>query len=224
MSELRIALTITTLTPLSVGAGSSSGSRADKSVIRDGYGRPIIPGSQLKGKVRHAAEALVQGLGMPSQSHFDDDASPTNCIRQLFGSPQVRSPLRFADLTARLGDLFTPVQNRQMLSQLRPSVAISRRRGTAEDERLLLQETVPQGLVFSADDAISGHLGADELPAVALLWAALKFSPRWGGAKSRGLGWASIAPQIFWNGQSQPLRDGVLAEALRQLPKQKGAQ
>jgi len=206
-----------------VGAGGSSGSRADKSVVRDGYGRPIIPGSQVKGKVRHAAEALVQGLGLPGQSHFDDDQSPDNMIRQLFGSPQVCSPLRFADLTATMGAMFTSTENRQLLSQLRPSVAINRRRGTAEDERLLLQETVPQGLVFSADDAISGYLGDDELPAVALLWAALKLTTRWGGAKSRGLGWASLTPVVYWKAGAQPLSDTELAEALRQLPKQQGA-
>ncbi|EFO81934.1 hypothetical protein OSCT_0083 [Oscillochloris trichoides DG-6] len=223
MSELRIALTITTLTSLSVGAGGSSGSRADKSVIRDGYGRPIIPGSQVKGKVRHAAEALLQGLGLPSQAHFDDDESPSNPIRQLFGSPQVRSPLRFTDLPAALGDILNPAENRQLLSELRPSVSINRRRGVAEDERLLFRETVPHSLVFSADDAITGYLKADDFPSVALLWAALRFCSRWGGATSRGLGWVNIEPQIFWQGEAQPLSNTVLSAALRQLPQQKGA-
>lgn len=218
MADLRIALAITTLTPISVGAGGSSGSRADKGILRDGYGRPIIPGSQVKGKVRHTAEALVQALGLPCQAHFDDDETPTNCIRQFFGSPQRRSPLRFADLPVTLSIPLTSAEHRQLLSQLRPSVALNRRRRTAEEERLLLQETGPQGLVFSADDAISGRMGDGDLPCVALLWAALKLTTRWGGAKSRGLGWASVEFQVFWNDTAQPIGDEELARALRRLP------
>ncbi|PDW00304.1 hypothetical protein CJ255_20815 [Candidatus Viridilinea mediisalina] len=42
-------MTLTSHSALSVGAGGSSGTLADKSIVRDGWGRPLIPGSQLKG-------------------------------------------------------------------------------------------------------------------------------------------------------------------------------
>ncbi|NTV63845.1 MAG: hypothetical protein HGA65_09950, partial [Oscillochloris sp.] len=136
MPDLRIALTITAETALSVGAAGSAGTLADTSIVRDGLGRPIIPGSQLKGKVRHAAEALVRRLNLPVQAHFDDDASPTNCIRQIFGSPLVRSPLRFADLICEIDPQIARLPG---TSRIRPSVTINRRRGTAEDQHLLLR-------------------------------------------------------------------------------------
>ena len=209
------AIEIITLTPLSVGAGGSSGTRADKSIVRDGLGRPLLPGSQLKGRLRHAAEALLAGLDRPVPTSFDDDDSPDNLIRQIFGSPMHRSPLRFADLRCRLDDAALdldahPVPGHR-LSEIRPSVAINRRRRTAEDKLLMIQEAAVGGLRFAADPAIVGQLPA--LEHAALLWAALLGTSRWGGAKSRGLGWATLRTTVQWAGE--PVPELELAAALR---------
>jgi len=209
MAELRIALTIESLTALSVGAGGSSGTIADKSIQRDGWGRPLIPGSQVKGRVRHTAEGLLTTLGLPTQQHFDDDDSAMNPIRRLFGSPNYRSPLRFVDLPCTLGA-------GDQVSQNRPSVSLNRRRGTAEDQRLLVQEVSRETLSFAHERAITGSLDADELPYAALLWAALRLTDRWGGAKSRGLGWSDVTATVYWqNAQVEP---DTLTAALYQLP------
>lgn len=215
---LAIAVTITTVSPLSVGAGGSSGARADKTIVRDGLGRPLLPGSQLKGKLRHAAEALLAGLGLPVPAGFDDDGPPDNLIRRIFGSPAHRSPLRFADLCCTLddappeADATHPVPGHP-LSLVRPSVALSRRRRTAQDELLLLQETAVGGLRFAANPAITGRL--DDLGHAALLWAALLGTTRWGGAKSRGLGWAAVKTTVTWAGATVP--EDELAAALRHV-------
>jgi CRISPR/Cas system CSM-associated protein Csm3 (group 7 of RAMP superfamily) len=217
--EVRITLIITSETALSVGAGGSAGAIADKAIIRDGWGRPIIPGSQIKGRARHHAEAIVAALGLPGQPHFDDDAAPENLIRAIFGSPRQASPLRFVDLAAFSGEraeLDTPAALAwQRLGALRPSVALNRRRGTAEDARLLLQETAPEGLQYSSypHASISGRL--PDLAHLALLWAALRLSTRWGGAKSRGLGWSQVAMQIEADGQ--PVDPPLLSAALHEL-------
>jgi CRISPR/Cas system CSM-associated protein Csm3 (group 7 of RAMP superfamily) len=50
-------------TALCVGAGGSSGSLADKPIVRNAKGQLLIPASQLKGRLRHECEKLARGLG-----------------------------------------------------------------------------------------------------------------------------------------------------------------
>lgn len=219
--RVRIVLTVTAETAVSVGAGGSAGTLADKAIVRDGWGRPIIPGSQVKGKVRHAAEAIAGALGLAVQKHFDDDDSEMNVIRAIFGSPRHRSPLRFVDLVGFAGGVEQLDQPRALqwreIAMLRPSVSINRRRGAAEDARLLLQEAAPEGLRFGAAQAISGTL--PDLTYVALLWVALCSITRWGGAKSRGLGWSSVAAEVYVD--DQPVDIAALSQALRELNAQR---
>lgn len=224
MSEtVEIALTIIAQTAVSVGAGGSSGTLADKSIVRDGWKRPIIPGSQVKGKARHAAEALVKSLEFAHvQQDFDDDESEQNVIRTIFGSPRCRSPLQFADLVGVVGEVerldALKDQAEQHQSQIRPSVAINRRRGVADDARLLFQETTVDGIRFYAARAITGHLPS--VGHAALLWAALRLLPRWGGASSRGMGWADVAITVSYAGAE--LSEEQLQHALRELETRKG--
>jgi CRISPR/Cas system CSM-associated protein Csm3 (group 7 of RAMP superfamily) len=208
MPDLRIALTITLTSALAIGAGGSSGSLADRSVLRDGRQQPIIPGSHIKGKTRHAAEQLVSqlaGVSVPAPfAAWPPDAPPAAAvIRALFGSQEYASPLRFADM--RLQTISSMA--------LRPSVSINRRRGTAEEARLLFQEAVVEGTSFANEAAITGRL--DDQAGAALLWAALRLTDRWGGAKTRGLGWADIKVAVFWDGAH--LDDETLAAGLSHL-------
>jgi CRISPR/Cas system CSM-associated protein Csm3 (group 7 of RAMP superfamily) len=204
MTTLRITVTITGITALSVGAGGSSGTLADKSVIRDGWGRLIIPGSQLKGKVRWAVEQVLRGLGADIPSPFDEAArvEQRTLVRALFGSPEHQSPLFFADLPGVIGatDQLAAVRTspEQRRSQIRPSVSINRRRGVAEDARLLFQETALEDMRFFSERAISGDMRklSDPQGYAALLWAGLTLTTRWGGAKSRGLGWATMDAEV----------------------------
>ncbi|KAF3889081.1 MULTISPECIES: RAMP superfamily CRISPR-associated protein [Nostocales] len=50
-------------TALCVGAGGSSGSLADKPIVRNAQGQLIIPASQIKGRLRHECEKLASALG-----------------------------------------------------------------------------------------------------------------------------------------------------------------
>jgi len=216
--RVRIELTIVSQTPLSIGAGGSAGTLADKSIVRDGWGRPIIPGSHIKGKTRHAAEALAITLQQPVQRNFDDDSPQNkNVIRTIFGSPRQRSPLYFADLPGVIGSLdeldALRANPEQHQSQIRPSVAIDRQRGTAAEARLLFQETTMDQTRFFAADAITGTL--PDTAHAALVWAALRLSSRWGGAKSRGLGWSEVMASVFWDGVE--LGAETLSAALRDL-------
>lgn len=192
MLDIEIRLTLAMRTPLSVGAGGSSGTLADKSILRDGWGRPIIPGSQVKGKARHAAEAIARALSLSVAPVFDE-VDPSCVIQPIFGAPgKSRSPLRFNDLALREPAAPTIIDPDTALREgrLRPSASINRRRGVAEDERLLIQETTAESVIFENERAIIGALPTER--SLALLIAALRLTTRWGGAKSRGLGWARV--------------------------------
>jgi len=228
MTQLRIELTITTESALSIGAGGSAGAIADKSIVRDGWGRPVIPGSQVKGKLRWAVEQLLRGLGQDIPAPFEprERVESDNLVRALFGSPEHRSPLHFADLPLALVREEQAADLPRHLSQVRPSVSINRRRGTAEDARLLLQEIALEGMAFRADAAISGDLGGPKPPEqyAALLWGALKLTDRWGGAKSRGLGWATITTDVFLGDANEALTEHVLRQSLHAILTTKEAQ
>lgn len=75
--HVTIALRLLLETPLSVGASGSQGGLADKSIQRDGWNRPLIPGSQLKGRVRHYCERLARSLGCTlCEAPFPDRMCP----------------------------------------------------------------------------------------------------------------------------------------------------
>lgn len=223
MRQLTIALTISCETALSIGAGGSAGTLADKSIVRDGWGRPIIPGSQVKGKLRWAAEQLLRSLQHDIPSPFDEAIEQESSIRAIFGSPKSPSPLRFVDLPATIVPRELAPSMYHDLSRLRPSVSINRRRGVAEDQHLLIQEIGHEGMVFQHEQAVRGLLDDDQAERyAALLWAAIKITNRWGGATSRGLGWARAEAHYTLDGKL--LHDDDLAKTLpRALALQGGA-
>ncbi|WP_298820643.1 RAMP superfamily CRISPR-associated protein [Chloroflexus sp.] len=217
--QLRIELTVISQTAISVGAGGSIATIADKSIVRDGWGRPLIPGSQVKGKLRWAAEQLLRGLGKDIPAPFEGAQREEHDtpVRQLFGSPMSRSPLFFAHLPGIIGDLSQAesirAQPTQHLSQIRPSVTINRHRRTAAESLLLFQETALETTRFHSSRAITGQI--NDLSQAALLWIAARLSSRWGGAKSRGLGWAKVETNVFVDGQA--CTEDELRTALRAL-------
>lgn len=224
MTQVSISLTVISETALSVGAGGSAGTIADKSVVRDGWGRLIIPGSQVKGKARWAAEQILRSLGQDIPAPFDEAARVEQAtpVRAIFGSPNQRSPLHFTDLVGVVGlvEQIDALRDgpEQRRSQIRPSVSINRRRGVAEDARLLFQETGLEQMQFYAEAAISGAL--DDPGHAALLWAALRLSTRWGGAKSRGLGWSRVDLVVRRDGKVVGCEQ--LEQELRTLAARKG--
>ncbi|HBL31950.1 MAG TPA: CRISPR-associated RAMP protein [Acidobacteria bacterium] len=67
--RLRLEGLLTTRTALHIGAGGGGDPLAtDLPVVRDGAGRPYIPGSSLKGVLRSAAEALFHGAPFADRS------------------------------------------------------------------------------------------------------------------------------------------------------------
>ncbi|MCA1594619.1 MAG: RAMP superfamily CRISPR-associated protein [Acidobacteria bacterium] len=211
MPALQISLTINFDTPPSVGAGGTAGTLADKVVTRDARGRFVIPASQVKGKLRHACEQMLRSQGVvalcnpprpdemcpnaASVPRRTDSDEPTACLLcSIFGSPALRSRLRFHDLTTTTKDL--PSET------LRAMVSLNRRRRTSEPQRLFLVETAPnfKGLTFANTEAVTGYVS--EAAHAHLLLAGLKLLFAWGGGSSRGLGWGSLSAEATLGGEA----------------------
>lgn len=206
------SLSITALidSALCVGAGGSTGSLADKPIVRTADGRLLISGSQLKGRLRHECEKLARGLGWSicespapetmcpqvglsnsafqrddySVGHrvFADGRPQHHClICQIFGNPAL--PSRIV-----VDDLICSVAPDTLAEVLRPGVTINRRRHTAEDQKLYFLETSPVNVQLPFEGSI--QLEADcPSYAKALILAALNHIHALGGSKSAGLGW-----------------------------------
>jgi len=176
---------------------------ADKAIVRTQLGELILPGSQLKGRLRHACEVLAQTEGLvicqsPRPENMCPHALqvPAPCVVcQLFGSPGYPGPLSFSDLIYREGRDDDTLR----LPWIRPGVSINRRRRTSEEQHLFYTETSPPGgyVHFERQKAIYGHLPDEKAqPLTQLLLASIAYVQNWGGGKSRGLGWASTATQV----------------------------
>ncbi len=118
----RLSLTLRMLTPLSSGAAGAGAALADKTVVRNGLGEYILPGSQVRGTLRHACERLLRAMAPadslchgPRPEHMcPQDANPhirtipdphvphdmVRCcpLCAVFGSPYFPSSLQFHDL------------------------------------------------------------------------------------------------------------------------------
>lgn len=244
---VQIEVAITLLTPLSVGASGSSGAIADKPLMRDGWGRPIIPGSQIKGRIRHACERIARALdcavcAAPTaetmcpndpgiQRHATEEphlyranqigVTPRQCVVcAAFGSALYPSPLSFGDAVVlppskTLSD--APVRVTSVDSRLRPGVGLDRRRGTALEGVLYTVETTEAGIRLRGMLEGEWHDTPQEevRGLVGLVIAGLQMTTRWGGASSRGLGWASCNLQVLLDGQ--PEEPGALVKELGTL-------
>jgi CRISPR/Cas system CSM-associated protein Csm3 (group 7 of RAMP superfamily) len=194
-------------TALCVGAGGSSGSLADKPIVRNAEGSLLIPGSQIKGRLRHECEKIARGLGWkisespsPGNMVIRRENAPDNfkrseyevlgynetyhcLISQIFGDPVLPSRVIFED--------FICTEDPENLAEfIRPGVTMNRRRRTAEENKLYFLETSGPNVSLKFTGQI--HL----LPncpfyAKPLMLAGFKHIHALGGSKSAGLGWLS---------------------------------
>jgi CRISPR/Cas system CSM-associated protein Csm3 (group 7 of RAMP superfamily) len=232
MTEFSVDLRITIETALAVGGSGSMGTLADKSMLRDGWNRPVLPASQVKGRVRHACEAIARGLGIPicqtpspetTCPHHPDvpagaDGERRCPICHIFGSPAFPSRLRFRDLihTPITGDPAGAARLHIPHEPLRPGIGVERRRGTVQEALLFLTETTMPGVqpVFQREPAISGDLPSAGHALLVLM--GLDQVLNWGGAKSRGLGWAQVEYEAHYDASRFTLADPVGKEVLAQ--------
>lgn len=196
---------------LCVGAGGSSGSLADKPILRNAENNLVIPASQVKGRLRHECEKIARALGWQicqapaagmmclrrqdaeihpgfrrSEYEIPNYPDTYHClISQIFGDPILPSRLI-------LDDLICAASLENLPEVLRPGVTINRRRRTAEDQNLYFLETSPANvqLRFTGKMHLLPSLTPDRPDyAKALIWSAFQHIHALGGSKSAGLGW-----------------------------------
>ena len=232
-STIRLSWTLEAVidTALCVGAGGSTGSLSDKPIIRNAQGQLLIPGSQLKGRLRHECEKLARSLGwwIPDSPQAgklyltdpipgEDETPEAIAIRQtlepfrtqysVFGYPGYHCWVSqiFGDpiLPSRLivDDLICPYSKDELPEIIRPGVSINRARRTAEDQKLFYLETSPAGAGLPFVGNV--HLLC-ECPSYAepLLLAAISHIHAFGGSKSGGLGWLHWRQRPSLNTQEQ---------------------
>ncbi|NES19153.1 MAG: CRISPR-associated protein Csm3 [Symploca sp. SIO3E6] len=211
-----ISITAVIDTALCIGAGGSSGTLADKAIVRTADQKLLIPASQLKGRLRHECEKLARGLGWPicqspnaqtmcpQRANFPENEARDfereeyrvpgderyHClICQMFGNPALPSRII-------VDDLICAEDLDNVPEVLRPGVTINRRRGTAEEKKLYFLETSPANAKLRFEGQI--HLQSN-FPsyAKALILAGLHHINALGGSKSAGLGWLKWEFQEF---------------------------
>jgi CRISPR/Cas system CSM-associated protein Csm3 (group 7 of RAMP superfamily) len=219
---VRIDIALVFQTPPSIAAAGARQSIADRVVERNAKGEFIIPGSQVKGKLRHACEQFLRAT---EKSICAPPRAETMCppgldkpclLCQIFGGPAYPSPLKFSDLFLDLGN--ENPDRIHSIPSLRAMTGMNRRRATVAEGRLFLVETAPYfpELRFYNEEAITGTL--ENLAQVKLLLAGLKLIPAWGGMKSRGLGWIArrvdngrikveLEVSAFFNGKPVEMAD-----------------
>ncbi len=192
-----IKITLVFQTPPSTAASGAFGTMADRVVERNALGQFIIPGSQVKGKLRHSCEQLLRALG---KDICDSPRAETMCPNspggespclacRIFGNPALPSLLCFHDLVLKTGH--GELGSEMGAPSLRAMIGVNRRRATVAEGQLFLVETAPyfSELRFASNEAVSGSLDSEAW--VRLLVAGLRLVPAWGGMKSRGLGWTA---------------------------------
>ena len=189
---------------LCIGSGGSSGSLADKPIVRNAEGNLLIPASQLKGRLRHECEKIARGLNwdicyspnpqsmcpqrvgltgnFPREEYkiSEHDKNYHCLICQIFGNPVLASRIIFDDLVCE--------EDPENLPEIiRPGVTINRRRRTAEENKLYFLEISPANTKLR----FTGKIYLSNVPdyAGALILAGLRHINALGGSKSAGLGW-----------------------------------
>lgn len=74
---------IETRTALHIGTGTVLSTATDAPVLRGADGRPLIPGSSVKGALRSASERLLRAVGQRACTVFGDDPSSDPTLRCL---------------------------------------------------------------------------------------------------------------------------------------------
>jgi len=216
--KIEITGTLRCVTALRIGAGKDGGDVAatDLPVLRDGLGRPLLPGSSLKGVVRSSVEALLRAMpadpAKMDQWACDPFSQDQRCVPDLPGKEERKAmermtqPERTRHQRKRLEKLCMACRTfgapgyashvlfRDAIArdgvhvERRDGVAIDRDLGRVSGARKYDFEVVSQGSRFDFGLTIDGAREWQEGLVVLGLQMLDEGFARVGGATSRGLG------------------------------------
>ena len=207
-----------------VGSGYQS-AVADRLLRRQGSSRsaPFVPGSQLKGVLRHQCERLATALGLKAVDphaggeehnkslvkHFTPLANSNLVVDRLFGS-------RYQGECLFVTNAVAVASEEERATSVRARTAMDRVTGTVMEQHLFTTELAESGL--SLRGAIRARHPAcvltqyeDGFPyEYALLVAALLSLDALGGDKSVGLGRCEMCVKsLCWNDQTVSLDEAL---------------
>jgi len=227
-SVLRFPYRLTCRTGLHVGAGKRADLvGSDLPVLRDAAGRPLVPGSSLRGVLRAAVAALCDPLGLDDAARRTPLPSATGdadldqlhaqwnglkLVDRLFGCIGGKDGLTYA-LRVQISDAVA--EEETVAVELRDGVGIDRDTRTAHREGGVKfdLEVVPAGTTFSGQVRL---LNAEdfEVGAVAqALWMLDEGLILLGGKSARGLGWMEVAVGTPRRLTAKDILDGPAAPA-----------
>jgi CRISPR type III-B/RAMP module RAMP protein Cmr6 len=202
LNRYRITGTLTTVSPLHIGTGEERPmmfhNEEEKkkimekvgkvpsisTIITDYRGRPLIPGSTLRGVLRNWMLTILEGIGTKwAKERVDDEIKDLlkmdqakqiqqvkenfSLLELIFGTSFNSGKVEVWDAICRTGNLQT-VDDRVLgwdssrLTYVDTSVAIDPARGTAKDKLLYKADVVPPGVEFELN-LVAQNLSDEEL-------------------------------------------------------------
>ena len=185
-TKILIQFDLEVVTGMHIGGSSafSAIGAVDSPVIRDALtGRPIVPGSSLKGKLRTLLARSFSG-DIQKMPEFKDD-HPT--VLRMFGSTSARSRLQFADAFVRNAETMKAVG----LTEVKSENVIKRLTSEAMPRQI---ERVNPGTIFAETIVYDVCDQEEMLEDLTLLSKAMKLLQMdyLGGHGSRGSGRVSL--------------------------------
>lgn len=163
--------------PVGVHTGLGVAGLIDRSVVRGAHKLPQIPGSTVKGRLRFFTERLLRAGGAPEGYSVHPAGGPycklpgSECtLCRLFGNPALAGRVRFGlarpegEWADRIRDLIAVSSNPVLHpdADVRPGIALSRRRRIALADHLFFDETVP-ALPFAGELLAGPEVGETDL-------------------------------------------------------------
>lgn len=227
-----------------IGSGLGIAGVVDDTLIKDSKGRPIIPGSTLKGVIRDACEDLVDALNihaimcdgtvkdgkkMCGVNHDVSHDGNTCLLCLIFGSEVIPSHFRFQSARRRdaISELVVDAKASPLLrssSRVETHNRIDPRTGTASKNHLFAYELGRRSDPYEANVfQIRSFVDADqEKDALALLVGGMRFVMRMGGKRRRGKGRCRFHIEDTIHGKFNEYTWAELIDHLPELQKRGG--
>jgi len=227
--KVRITGELVFKTAFHIGSGLEGELASDLGILKESDGRPILPGSTLKGNFRSLAERLSDYLGFTA-CLLDSELSGIDCVSDEKFRKSVYDKFKnlkkendkitwLSEHTCRICRLFgSPLQASRIFFsdgklqdwgrsiQIRDGVCIDRDSETAVPRAKYNFEAVPAGTAFSFSIDIENP-DNDELALIAAVISEWENCFRLGGFTSRGLGKVSLAnkkvQEVNYNNKEQ---------------------
>lgn len=189
VSTSKLKVSVRLRSDLHIGTGSGGRSWVDRAVVRDATGRPLIPGSHMKGVMRDNTEQLAALLEhricrAPRAENMCETQNDACIVCKLYGNPKLPSSLIFSDMLMQ-----ERYVDPALVVSIRNNVSIDRHRKVAKDGRLFNSEVVSSAVSFAGEILITRCLTDEEKR---LLKLSASFTERLGGSKSTGMGVVTV--------------------------------